>query len=97
MSFDPRAIIKSHIATERSTVLREKNNEYVFEVDRRANKYVVKHAVEAAFKVKVDTVRTMIMPGKIRRMGRYEGKTATWKKALVRLKLGEKIAIFENV
>jgi large subunit ribosomal protein L23 len=85
------------VTTERTTILREKNNEYVFEVDRRANKNVIKNAVESAFKVKVDSVRTMIMPGKIRRMGRYEGKTSIWKKALVRLKPGEKITIFENV
>ncbi|MEW5993233.1 MAG: 50S ribosomal protein L23 [Candidatus Zixiibacteriota bacterium] len=97
MSYDPRQIIKSHITTERSTKLRDAHNDYVFEVDKRANKHVIKKAVEDAFKVKVDSVRTMIVAGKRRRLGRYEGKTPTWKKALVRLKKGEKITIFESV
>lgn len=97
MSWDARRIIKLHIQTERTTILREANNEYVFEVDKKANKHVIKQAVEQAFKVKVDDVRTMIMPGKIRRMGRFEGKTPTWKKAIVRLKKGESITMFENI
>jgi large subunit ribosomal protein L23 len=97
MSIDAQTIIKSHIATERTTRLREQNNEYVFEVDRRANKHVIKMAVEQAFRVKVDSVRTIIMPGKVRRMGRYEGKTPTWKKAIVRLKKDQVITIFDNV
>lgn len=96
MSYDPRQIIRTLVNTERSTLLREANNEYVFEVDKKANKYAVKAAVEMAFGVKVDRVRTMIMPGKTRRMGRNQGKTPTWKKAVVRLKTGEAIAMFEN-
>ncbi len=96
MSYDPRQIIRTLINTERSTLLREANNEYVFEVDKRANKYAIKAAVESAFSVKVDTVRTMVMPGKTRRMGRNQGKTPTWKKAVVRLKTGEAISMFEN-
>ncbi len=97
MTHDPRQIIKLHITTERSTKLREQNNEYVFKVDKKANKHAIKQAVESAFKVKVDSVRTMIVPGKLRRMGRYEGKTPTWKKAIVRLKPGESISIFDNI
>ena len=96
MRSDPRHIIKTHISTERSTRMREENNEYVFEVSKAANKYVIKQAVEEAFRVKVATVRTMIMPGKLKRMGRNEGKTPTWKKAVVRLKEGEVISVFEN-
>ena len=97
MRADARHIIKAHISTERSTKLREKSNEYVFKVSKSANKYVVKQAVEEAFKVKVSSVRTMIMPGKLKRLGRNEGKTPTWKKAVVRLKEGEVISVFENV
>lgn len=97
MNTDSRQIIRSHITTERTTKLREKNNEYVFEVDKNANKFVIKKAVEEAFKVKVDSVQTMTVPGKLRRLGRNEGKTSTWKKAVVRLKHGETIRIFENV
>ena len=97
MKSDLRRIIRKHVATERTTRLREANNEYVFEVDRMANKFQIKEAVEGAFKVKVDTVRTMIVAGKIRRMGRNEGKTPTHKKAIVRLKRGQTIAIFDNI
>ncbi len=94
---DPRLVIKSHVQTERTTILRELNNEYVFEVDRTANKYKIKQAIEQAFQVKVQSVRTMIMPGKVRRMGRNEGRRPTWKKAVVRLKAGESISMFENI
>jgi len=97
VSVDPRQIIKSHISTERTTRLKQANNEYVFEVDKVANKYVIKEAVEKAFNVKVDSVRTIIVPGKVRRMGRFEGKTAVWKKAVVRLKKDQVISIFENL
>lgn len=95
MKSDLRHIIRKHVATERTTRLREKNNEYVFEVDKKANKFQIKEAVESAFKVKVDSVRTMIVAGKIRRMGRNEGKTPTRKKAVVRLKSGQAIPIFD--
>ncbi len=97
MIADARMIIKSHIITERTTALKQNNNEYVFEVDKRANKYQIKMAVEKAFKVKVDSIRTMVVPGKLRRMGRFEGKSGTWKKAIVRLKKAQSIAAFENV
>lgn len=97
MNIDPHTIVKSHISTERSTILREKNNEYVFEVSKAANKHTIKRAVESLFQVKVDRVRTVVMPGKIRRLGRYEGKTPTWKKAIVRLKKNEVITVFDNV
>jgi large subunit ribosomal protein L23 len=97
MRIDSRHLLKWHIVTEKTTVLKEKNNEYVFEVDKKASKYDIKTAVETAFKVKVATVRTVIMPGKIRRMGRFAGKTPTWKKAFVRLQAGQNITVFENV
>ena len=97
MSSGPWQVIKSHITTERSTKLRKKNNEYVFEVERSANKFIIKKAVEEAFKVKVDSIRTINVAGKRRRLGRNEGKTSVWKKAVVRLKAGETIGIFENV
>lgn len=90
-------VLISHLMTERTTRLRDNNNEYVFRVDRRANKYVIRQAVEGAFKVKVDTVRTMVIPGKNKRMGRNEGKSPAWKKAIVRLKTGQFITMFENV
>lgn len=97
MKAEYRNIIKLNKITERSSLLRELNNEYVFEVDKAANKLMIKSAVEDLFKVKVVDVRTLIMPGKIRRMGRNEGKTSTWKKAIVRLKKGESITMFDNL
>ncbi|MFQ5454251.1 MAG: 50S ribosomal protein L23 [Candidatus Zixiibacteriota bacterium] len=97
MKADPHQIIKLHKSTERATMLRELNNEYVFEVDKKANKHTIKRAVESLFKVKVVKVRTMLMPGKIRRLGRNEGKTSTWKKAIVRLKKDEVISMFDNI
>lgn len=97
MSFDPRRVIKRHIVTERSTALKEANGEYVFRVEKRATKPAIKQAVEQLFNVKVDRVHTMIMPGKVKRVGRNEGKTPTWKKAVVRLKQKQVISMFENM
>jgi large subunit ribosomal protein L23 len=98
MKLDARKLIKTHVNTERTSNLRADNNEYVFKVEPHANKHEIKLAVEQAFKVKVDQVRTMIIPGKGRRVGRFdEGRTSNYKKAIVRLKKGEVISIFENV
>jgi large subunit ribosomal protein L23 len=97
MSLTPHQIIKSHIVTERTTMLKQTLSEYVFEVDKRANKHAIKDAVERVFNVKVEEVRTTIMPGKIKRQGRFEGKSATWKKAIVRLKEKQVISMFENM
>jgi large subunit ribosomal protein L23 len=97
MSLTPHQIIKTHIVTERTTMLKSTLSEYVFEVDKRANKHAIKEAVEKVFNVKVEEVRTLIVPGKIKRQGRYEGKSATWKKAIVRLKDKQVIGMFENM
>ena len=97
MKAEYRNIIKLNVVTERSSLHRELNNEYVFEVQKSANKHMIKDAVENLFKVKVADVRTAIMPGKTRRMGRNEGKTPTWKKAIVRLNKGESITMFDNL
>lgn len=97
MKIEAREIIRRHLVTERSTTLKTANNEYVFEVDKRANKHTIKEAVERAFNVKVADVRTILMPGKIKRMGRYEGKTATWKKAIVKLQANQTISMFDNM
>jgi large subunit ribosomal protein L23 len=97
MSLTPHQIIKSHIVTERTTLLKQTLSEYVFEVDKRANKHAIKEAIERVFNVKVDLVRTMIVPGKMKRQGRFEGKSATWKKAVVRLKEKQVIGMFENM
>lgn len=97
MSLEPRQLLKAPVLTERTTALRSKYNEYVFRVDVKASKPTIKQAVEQLFKVKVQEVRTMRMPGKRKRMGRYEGHSASWKKAIVRLKKDQTIPIFDNV
>lgn len=97
MSKDPTQIILRPVITEKSTVLKERNHEVCFAVARDANKTEIKKAVERLFKVKVDSVRTQIRPGKERRMGRSSGLRPDWKKAFVRLKEGEKmIEYFEG-
>lgn len=82
---DPRDLIKRPIITERSTELMEENK-YVFEVDRRANKVEIRKAVEKLFGVQVDSVHTMNVRGKQKRVGKYVGRTSDWKKAIVKLK-----------
>jgi large subunit ribosomal protein L23 len=95
---DPYKIILRPVITEKSTVLKEQNRDVCFEVALNANKTEIKKAVETLFKVKVDSVRTQIKTGKERRVGRNSGHTKTWKRALVRLKEGEKmIEYFEAV
>ena len=70
---------------------------YAFEVDKRANKLQVKEAVEATFDVKVTAVNTCMMKGKVRRYGRNATKQPDWKKAIVTLRPGDKIELFEGV
>ena len=87
-------IIRRPLVTEKSTILREEGNVIAFEVDPNANKIEVKRAVEELFKVKVDEVRLFNVRGKMKRMGRWEGKRRDWRKAYVRLKEGEKAPEF---
>lgn len=93
----PREIIRSPLISEKSTNLRTDQNKYVFEVDSKANKLQIKRAVEELFKVKVEDVTTMMMHGRPKRLGRFEGRRANWKKAVVKLKKGETIELFETV
>jgi large subunit ribosomal protein L23 len=92
-----RKIILKPLVTEKSTDLRVKEDKYAFEVDLKANKPEIKKAIEELFKVNVVGVHTMIVHGKVKRMGRFEGKRPNWKKAIVSLKKGEKIEFFETV
>ena len=84
-------IIKRPLLTEKSTRKKEEFNEVTFEVDRRANRSEVKMAVQTLFKVKVQRVNLLQMEGKKKRVGKKLGRTADWKKALVRLAPGEAI------
>lgn len=94
---DQYQIVKRPLLTEKSDRLRETNNQYCFEVDVRANKLEVKAAIESLFGVKVSSVRMQNRIGKAKRMGRFTGKRADWKKAFVTLKKGEVIELFEGV
>jgi len=91
MSIDIYKIIKRPIITEKTTRLKQQNNMYVFEVDINATKSMIKEAVEKLFNVDVEEVRTMIMKGKLRRYGRFEGYKSDWKKAIVKIKKGQSI------
>lgn len=85
-------VINNIRLSEKATFLGEKNNEYVFEVNPKANKLEIKQAVQQIFGKKVAAVRTMQYDGKARRKRRADaGVTPSWKKAVVRLKEGEKI------
>ncbi len=91
-------IIVAPVITEKSTLLKERRGALVFRVERRANKVEIRQAIEKLFKVKVASVRTENVRGKIKRMGRYEGRRADWKKAYVTLRPGERtIEYFEAV
>jgi len=94
---DPRKIIISHLLTEKYSELKEKDNTYVFQVNKSANKIEIKDAVEALFKVKVDTVRTINNRGKMKRLGRFVGKRPNWKKALVILAKGQSISQLDTL
>jgi len=82
------------VLTEKGNRLRETENQYLFEVDRRANKIEIRKAVEKLFKVGVLEVNTLNVRGRIKRMGRTFGKTQNWKKAIVTVKKGESIDFF---
>lgn len=83
------------IVTERSYRLIEQQK-YTFEVDKRSSKEEIANAVEQAFNVKVLQVNTVSMKGKLKRQGRTSGYTKNWKKAIVTLKEGDRIEIFEG-
>lgn len=93
----PYEIIKIPLVTEKGTIQKEANNQLTFEVDRKANRVEIRHAVEKIFNVRVVKVRTMQMKGKVKRVGRILGKRRDWKKAIVTLAKGENIEFFEGV
>lgn len=81
------------VITEKTTLMRGKNNKYCFEVTAGANKQEVKTAIEKLFKVKVEGVNVMNVLGKFRRVRGKLGKKSNWKKAIVTLREGDKIAV----
>ena len=84
-------IIRRPVITEKGLAVKETQRTLVFQVAPTATKTEIKEAVQAIFKVKVDSVRTANFPGKERRRGRFAGYRPDWKKAYVRLKSGEKM------
>jgi len=93
---EARDVIKKPLITEKSSRLMEENK-YFFMVDRRANKSQIKQAVEEIFNVRVKGVNTSNVLGKLKRMGRHEGRKPSWKKAVVTLEPGSRIEFFEGV
>ena len=89
-------IIKRPLITEKTSTQKEIANQLTFEVDRRANRIEIKRAIETAFKVRVASVQTMQVKGKVKRRGRNIGKRRDWKKAIVTLMPGERIDFFEG-
>ncbi len=107
---DAQSIIKRPLLTEKSARLRQtggaakaavEGEEYaqqvVFEVARDANKIEIRQAIQSLFKVAVTDVRTLVVRGKVKRMGRFGGQRPSWKKAFVTLKPGDNIEFFEGV
>jgi len=91
-------ILLAPLVTEKSTRLKDSERLLCFKVARDASKIQIKQAVETLFSVKVETVRTAQMHGKMKRVGRSVGRRSDWKKAFVKLKSGEKmIEYFEGV
>ena len=107
---DAQSIIKRPLLTEKSSRLRETGGavdrhaegdtyaqQVVFEVARDANKIEIRSAVQSLFKVTVTGVRTSVVRGKQKRVGRFSGRRPSWKKAFVTLKPGDNIEFFEGV
>ena len=88
-------VIKKPLVTEKTTVAKDSNNVVAFVVNRDANKIEIKTAAEKLFNVKVQSVRTAIMAGKVKRTAKNVGKRSNWKKAYVSLQQGSNIDFFE--
>jgi len=89
-------VLRRPLITEKNSQL-QVQGKYVFEVADEANKNQIKQAVEKAFKVDVTAVNIVTVPGKQRRLGRHQVLMSPWKKAIVTLKPGDKIELFEGV
>ena len=91
-----KSVLKYPLLTEKTSALQAKNNEYTFIVEVDANKDEIRAEVEGLKKgIEVESVRTMVVRGKVKRMGRFQGKRSNFKKAIVRLKTGQTLELFE--
>jgi large subunit ribosomal protein L23 len=96
MNRDARRIVLRPLMTEKHMRHKEEQNVVAFQVRPDANKVGIRAAVESVFNVKVAAVRTASFEGKLKRMGRFEGRRRDWKKALVKLAPGHKIDLVEG-
>jgi large subunit ribosomal protein L23 len=87
-------VLRRPLITERATALNEQHNQVCFEVALHANKNQVRRAVETLYGVRVEKVRTAVIPGKLKRRGKSVGYRSTWKKAIVSLASGDTIDFF---
>ena len=94
---EARSIVLKPLVTEKGSKLREAGNKYLFRVAGDANRLEIKRAIEEIFNVKVRSVKTMLVHGKIKRLGIFRGKRPDWKKAIVTLEAGQTIDLFEQV
>ena len=92
-----KRVLKKPLVSEKNTQLSQSFNQYVFEVHPQANKIEIKQAVQKRFGIEVEGVRTLRQRGKIKVLGRSMGKRPNFKKAIVTLKKGQKIDLFEGV
>jgi len=91
-------VIRRPLVTEKTSILKEQDGQsLVLRVALDATKIEIKQAIEALFNVKVADVHTQIVRGKEKRIGRFEGRRSSWKKAIVTLTKGQKIDFFEGV
>jgi len=93
---NPGDVVQGPIITEKGTLVNEQGNQVVFRVHREANKVEIRQAIETLFKVKVEKVRTSRQLGKMRRIGRHQGRRPDWKKAYITLAEGSRIDFFEG-
>jgi len=94
---DARSIIQRALITEKGSRLRTKQNRYYFQVSPDANKIEIRAAIQSIFKVDVLVVRTINVQGKLKRLGRTTGRRSSWKKAIVTLKKGQTIELFDQI
>ncbi len=95
-AIDVFSILRRPLLTEKGQEMRDEEGKYLFEVARQANKVEIARAVETLFGVKVAKVNTQLQRGKMKRVGRHVGKRPNWKKAVVTLRAGDSIDLFEG-
>ncbi len=87
-------VIRRPLITEKTSILREDGRTIVFQVASGANKVEIRHAIEQLLGAKVESIRTAIAHGKVKRQGRFAGRRSDWKKAYVKLAEGAKMPEF---